>query len=45
MKLKKEEKINAHQKLESRQIAKDVLKPLKTDTINQLNERGMMNTQ
>jgi len=42
--LKKKEKIAAHEKLESRQIAKEVLKPLKIDTINQLNDRGMMNT-
>lgn len=45
MKLKKEEKIASHQKLESRQIAKDVLKPLKEDTFKQLNDRGMMNTE
>ena len=43
MKIKKEEKIISHQKLESRQIAKDVLKPLKEDSIKLLHDRGMMN--
>jgi CRISPR/Cas system CSM-associated protein Csm3 (group 7 of RAMP superfamily) len=36
-KLKKADRVNAHQKFESRQIAKTVLEPLKEDTIHQLN--------
>ena len=42
MKLKKQEMIDAHQKLTSRGIAKQVMEPIKDDTINLLNEQGVM---
>ena len=42
MKLKKQEMIDAHQKLTSWGIAKDVLKPIKDDTVNLLNKQGVM---
>ena len=44
-KKKKQLKIEAHEKLESRKIAKQVLDPLKDDAIQILHKSGAMNTE
>lgn len=45
MKLKKQERIEAHKKFEARQIAKSVLQPVKDEAIQELHDRGAMHPE